>query len=264
MHIDEEFYEYSPPPPERQHKRLVALRELTARGIPCILWGEDTLCYVYRVATVLFAQKILVPDELLQQAAAVLQEGRYVPTGPGRDFSDSQGVHAFPNYVRLRHLDIPEDAPYTLDPLPGHILLLPQSYYDLDVRAQDRFQSLVPPLPISNKGILVPKFHTFIEALVHFVVNPPTDRPNRKGRSMHTIFIGYLASWRVQYDASLTPPHMLLPEEQKILDELCTDEARWYMHQLFWERRPVNSNDVIQYKQALTRNTVNSRSDQRA
>ena len=93
-------------------------------------------------------------------------------------------------------MDIPDDEPYKLEPLPGRILLLPQSYYALDVRDKHRFQSLVPPLPLSNADILVPKFHTFLEGLVHFIMNPPQGAgvPERhyNGRLKHDIFIGYL------------------------------------------------------------------------
>ena len=132
-----EFYDYCPPCPEEQHKRLVALRQLTARGIPCIMWAEDALCYVYRIATALFDQQILVPDDLLESATAVLQEGWYVPTVPAWDYLErrqpNKGLSPFPNSIHLRHLDIPDEQPYKLEPLPGYILLLPQSYFGLDV-----------------------------------------------------------------------------------------------------------------------------------
>lgn len=254
-----EFYEYCPPGPEEQHQRLVALRQLTSRGIPCIMWAEDALCYVYRVATALFDQQILVPDELLETAAAILQEGRYVPTVPAWDYAEirsgpNEGSSPFPTSIRLRHLDIPDHEPYKLEPLPGYILLLPMSYFALDVRDKARFQSLVPPLHPSNSDILVPKYHTFLEGLVHFIMNPPTGmldspRPHAMGKSKHDVFIGYLTSWRVfyDYDAPL-PLHELLPEEQKILDELQTEESRWYMHHVIFERRNVNFADIKEYK----------------
>ncbi|OJT05963.1 hypothetical protein TRAPUB_3150 [Trametes pubescens] len=260
-----EFYEYLPPGPEEQHDRLVALRKLTTRGIPCIMWAEDALCYVYRVATALFDQQILVPDELLETASAILQEGRYVPTVPAWDYAEirppNEGASPFPTSIRLRHLDIPDHDPYKLAPLPGYILLLPMSYFALDVRDKARFQSLVPPLDPANSDILVPKYHTFLEGLVHFIMNPPTGlldnpRPHVMGKSKHDVFIGYLTSWRVFYDYDVALPlHELLPEEQKILDELQTEEARWYMHHTFYKRRAVTFKDMKEYKLQQSKTT---------
>ncbi|KAF9444942.1 hypothetical protein P691DRAFT_676683, partial [Macrolepiota fuliginosa MF-IS2] len=56
------WYDYESPDPPIQHARLSALRELTSRNIPCILWGEDALNYGHAVPTQLFDQQILVPD----------------------------------------------------------------------------------------------------------------------------------------------------------------------------------------------------------
>jgi hypothetical protein len=65
----------------------------------------------------------VVPDELLESAAAVLQEGRYIPTGPDIDYAEALGPNAgsypFPKYICIRHLDIPEDDPYMLEPPPS-------------------------------------------------------------------------------------------------------------------------------------------------
>lgn len=83
--------------------------------------------------------------------------------------------------------------PAKLEPLPRYFLLFPQSYFGLDVRSKQRFQSLVPPLNPSNTDILVPKFHTFLEGLVAFNLNPPIphETPHVKGWLMNEIFIGY-------------------------------------------------------------------------
>ncbi|KAI0666500.1 hypothetical protein C8Q78DRAFT_1072427 [Trametes maxima] len=233
--MDEEFYEYRPPAPEVQHNRLVALRQLNSRGIPTILWGEDALCYVYSVATALFDQQIIIPDDL----RAV---NSYIPTTPAPDYAEcygpNKGSSPFPGSIRLCHLDIPESDPYRLDPIP----------------AKGRFQSLLPPLHSSNADILIPKYHTFLEGLTHFIMNPPTGLldvpvPHIIGKMKHNIFIGYLISWRVRYDPEVElPTHQLLPEEGKILDELQTDEAHWYLHTAFWGRGTVTFEEMIEYK----------------
>ncbi|KAI9062572.1 hypothetical protein FKP32DRAFT_1677103 [Trametes sanguinea] len=176
---------------------------------------------------------------------------------PAWDYVEQQGprkgTSPFPHSIRLRHIDIPDEEPYKLEPLPGYILLLPQSYFGLNVDQKDRFVSLVPPLPASNADILVPKYHSFLEGLVHFIMKPPTGllnelRPHYKGRLKHDIFLGYLLSWRVRYDYDVPlPTHELLPEEEKILAELQTDEARWYIHHLFWQRKFASFDQMIRY-----------------
>ncbi len=249
------WYEYKPPPPDEQHKRLLALRQLTSRGIQCILWGEDALNYVHNVPTSLFDQQILVPDELLESASSVLQEGPYfqVPFTP--DYADFSGPNvdksAYPRGILLKHPGIPDDEPYKLDPLPGYILLLPQSYFGLDVQSKERFQSVVPPLDPSNVHILAPKFHTLLEGLVAFNLDPPIplETPHYRGRATHDIFIGYLLRYRVKYedDGDTPPPKELLPEERVILDELRTEDARWYIGVYLEERRLLKPDELREY-----------------
>ncbi|KXN80708.1 hypothetical protein AN958_08253 [Leucoagaricus sp. SymC.cos] len=249
------WYEYRPPPPDEQHKRLVALRHLTSRGIPCILWGEDALDYVHSVPTCLFDQQVIVPDESLESASAVLQEGRYVPVPFKRDYSDwfgpNVGKSAYPRGILLKHLDIPDDDPGKLEPLPSHVLLLPQSYFGFDVRSKERFRSLVPPLDASNADILAPKFHTFVEGLVAFNLNPPVplETPHVKGWLRHETFMGYLMRYRVKYedDGDTPPPKDLLPEERVILGELQTEDARWYMGVYLGERRMLRTEEIMEY-----------------
>ncbi|KAK6992859.1 hypothetical protein R3P38DRAFT_132477 [Favolaschia claudopus] len=256
---DEEFYEFVPESPNLQHKRLGALRQLTAAGIPCALWGEDALRYVHRVATALFDQQILVPDDLLDSAASVLLNECWVRSPHNRlDLAMERrepgrgGTVAWPKAIRLAHRDVPPElmteSTHVVDPLPSHVLLLPQFYYGIDLRNHGRrLRSIVPPLPPSNAGILVPEFHTFVEGLVHFLLHPPA----RHVESLikHTIYLGYLCSWRVQYDPRNQPvPGELLPEEQKILGELETEDARWFMRHRFMTRDPFWADAIEEHK----------------
>lgn len=248
------FYDYKPPPPGEQHERLVALRQLVSRGVPCILWGEDALNYIHSVPTSLFDQQILVADDVLELASSILQEGRYVPVPFPRRYFDWYGANtdrsAFPRGILLKHLDIPDGEPYKLEPLPGYILLLPQSYFGLDVKQEERFSSLVPPLDASNADILAPKYNTCLEGLVHFNVNPPIplDTPHGKQRGKHEVYIGYLTRYRVKYEDDTPPPKELLPEESAILSELQTEDARWYMSVLLRERRMLPFSEIKAYK----------------
>ncbi|KAI1797452.1 hypothetical protein LXA43DRAFT_1079153 [Ganoderma leucocontextum] len=152
----------------------------------------------------------------------------------------------------LKHLDVSDDDPDKLEPLPAYILPLPQFYFDLDVRSKsDRFESLVPPLDPSNADILSPKFHTFLESLVAF------------NRVKHDIYIGYLLRYRVQYEddaSSVTPPPKeLLPAERAILSELQTDEARWYIGGDVSER-PPGFDELRDYNRRRARNASSASS----
>ncbi|RDB30519.1 hypothetical protein Hypma_007273 [Hypsizygus marmoreus] len=252
------IYDWTGDTPEVEHRRLVALRQLTAHVIPCILWGEDALSFAHSVPTWLFDQQILVPDELLDAAAIILEQGKYKRTStPNRNFMEVSGPHkgayAFPRSIRLLHSDIPEDEPYKLEPIPQHILLLPQSYYGLDVRSTFRFQSLVPPLDSSNAGILVPKYNTFLEGLVEIIVNPPTGHWHRASKATHDIFIGYLTLYRIKPDLDLPEPPELRPIERDILSEIQTEDCAWYMDILLSKRDSVRMDALEEYKRQKLR-----------
>ncbi|KAF9484780.1 hypothetical protein BDN70DRAFT_797022, partial [Pholiota conissans] len=149
------------------------------------------------VPTQLFDQQILVPDVLLDTAAAVLEEKYRTTSEPNRSYLirywPHKGDYAFPKSVRLEHLAMLESEPYKFYPTFRNILL-PQSYFGLDATALSRFQSLVPPLDASNAGILVPKYHTILEGLVHFIMG-------RWGSlRFYDNFIDYLLHYRIPED----------------------------------------------------------------
>ncbi|KAF8162658.1 hypothetical protein B0H34DRAFT_671840 [Crassisporium funariophilum] len=117
------IYDWTGQPPKLQHARLVALRQLTANDIPCILWSKEAFSFVH--------SQILVPDELLEAAATILEEGKYKRTStPNRNYIEFSGpragphagAYAFPRSIRLLDHDIPDpDDPYKLWPIPHHI-----------------------------------------------------------------------------------------------------------------------------------------------
>ncbi|KAJ3572235.1 hypothetical protein NP233_g3213 [Leucocoprinus birnbaumii] len=244
-------------PPRGHHERLATLRQLISHDIPCILWGADALTYAHKIPSSLNEQRILVPDELLDQASAVLQEGCYIPASwdpqcLDLDYSPNAGKPFYLRGIRLKHRDIPEDEPYLLEPLPAHILLLPQSYFGLDVQSKERFQSIVPPFDVSNVNILAPKYHTFLEGLIECLFNPPIT-PHAIGEVSIITDIGNLIESRVEYpDDDLPRPAEILPEEKQILEELQTEEARWYLGMWFHERRGVGHKDIKDYKRRKT------------
>ncbi|KAG6867512.1 hypothetical protein C0995_004843, partial [Termitomyces sp. Mi166 len=142
------------------------------------------------------------------------------------------GTSPYPKGIRLKHRDVPEEEPYKLEPLPTWILLLPQSYFGLSVDSTERFQSLElgPYLSPLNAGVLVPKYHTFLEGLIRFMMDPPTglDVLHTCSSMKNKVFAEYLVTYRVEYseDAELPPQGQLYPIEHEILEELQTDEAR--------------------------------------
>jgi hypothetical protein len=232
-------------------ERLSALRQLTAHDIPCILWGEDALfAHAVPIALDIFDQQILVPDELLDKAADILEEGKYKRTpepqshrnyfarfGPDRRDLD----YAFPNSIRLQHVDIPDSEDLNkLWPFPQHILLLPQSYYGLSSRSVSRFQSLAPPSDSSNAAaMLLPKFNTFLEGLVHFLMHPPSGRPSQDSARFHSIFIHYLTVYRSK----------LVPDvKEDIVSQIQTEDGAWYMNLKLSRRQGVRSHEIEEYK----------------
>ncbi|KAF9484791.1 hypothetical protein BDN70DRAFT_55909 [Pholiota conissans] len=245
-----------------QHARLIAPRQLIANGILCILWGEDALNFAHSVPVLLRDQIILVPDELLDAAAAVLEnveESKYERTSAlNEDYNDFFPVaprprpkrpkvsdviftykYEFPRSIRLAHRDVPEDDPYKLYPLPRCILLLPQSYYALDARSASRFQSLVPPLDTPNEGILIPKYSTFLEGLVHFMMHPPTELP---ALILHQYLIGELLHVRIKFATTRRV-------EEQVMSEIQDDDCAWYISKLVRERfQLVSEKDVEEYK----------------
>ena len=259
------WYNFPTPHSTYQHQRLAALRSLISANIPCILWGEDALQFSHSVPTGLFDQQVLVPDDYLEMAAMAImtsipQYSRIAQLSPAHIglTRPSKGVPIFPKFVRLVHADIPENEPFKLEPTPGHILLLPQSFFGLDVRSKERFQSLTlsPPFVEPNAGILVPKYHTFIEGLVEMLMNPPTgfDPYHIDSLLKHLIFLDYLLLYRIQppedddeAEASLPPKGILHPIEEEILSELMTDKAKWYLTIKFKTRSFVPVSDIISY-----------------
>ncbi|KAG6893261.1 hypothetical protein C0992_010691 [Termitomyces sp. T32_za158] len=141
------------------------------------------------------------------------------------------GLSAFPKGIRLKHLDIPEQEPYKLEPIPMAIVLLPQSYYGMSVDTLERLQALQlgTSFLLSNAGIVIPKYHSFLDRLVHFLMNPPygLDKHYIIGCLWHRVLIEYLLNYSVGYDEDEEYPPLgeLYPAECEILEELQTEEA---------------------------------------
>ncbi|KAF8959204.1 hypothetical protein BDZ97DRAFT_1400426 [Flammula alnicola] len=262
-----DFY-VEPAPARMQHKRFMALRQLISSGIPCILWGEDAM-YFSRFSPAIMIpcdQEILVPDDLVESAATLLEqkEFRRIPMSRfsmENPFDEANpGAAAFPDAIRLQHADISDSTgPYGRDPLPGCILLIPQSYYNLDFRSTSRFQSLdeeVSLIDALNGEILVPKFHTFLEAVVYIIFNPPTGFQHRRSLSKHKIWLEDILRYRVKEDPDLetnpnrrSPKSDLLPTECEIIAEIQNADCAWYIHKYLWNISFPTNKDVDEYKQ---------------
>jgi hypothetical protein len=192
----------------------------------------------------------------MSAAAAVLQEGSYRPARLRESWDEIYGRHKgkapLPDAIRLKHTDIPDDHPYKLYPLPQHILLLPQSYYGLDHRSEKRFQSLVPPLPPSNREIQVPKWHTFMEGLAHATFWPPTGYFHTRAHGLNMIFVEYLLLYRVEYndDDQRHAEGPLHAEERKIVSEMTTEEGKAFLDWWLTKRKFVNIDKVYEFHRA--------------
>ncbi|KAG6915331.1 hypothetical protein DXG01_012103 [Tephrocybe rancida] len=217
------------------------------------------MLFVHNVSTSLNDQQIIVPDHLLEKASTVLQQGSYRREEPAwYHLEFGQAPHAgtcpFPKGIHHHHRDVPFDATYFLEPIPTRIILLPQSYYGLDARCTERFQILKPlseaNLDPLNAEILVPKHHTFLEGLVKFIVDPPhgLETPHINGKCFHDEFINNLVTFRVQYlEDELLTKEKIYPAEREILQELQTEDARWYLGAIILERRYPKLEEVRDY-----------------
>ncbi|KAF8959925.1 hypothetical protein BDZ97DRAFT_1666556 [Flammula alnicola] len=260
-----DFY-FDPAPARLQHKRFVALRQLISSDIPCILWGEDAMYYSRFFPAIPCDQQILVPDDLVESAATLLEQKEFKRV-PMSCFSlespfnkANPGAAPFPDAIRLQHADISDSTgPYGRDPLPGCILLIPQSYYNLDFRSTSRFQSLdeeVSLIDALNGEILVPKFHTFLEAVVYIIFNPPTGFQHRRSLGEHQIWLERILRHRVKEDPDPeTNPNRrtrksdLLPAQCEIIAEIQNEDCAWYIHKYLWEIAFPADEDVDEYRQ---------------
>ncbi|KAF8959206.1 hypothetical protein BDZ97DRAFT_2044009 [Flammula alnicola] len=260
-----DFY-YDPAPASIQHKRFVALRQLISSDIPCILWGPDAMYYSRFFPAIPCDQQILVPDDLVESAATLLEQKEFRRVQMSRfsmenPFDEANpGAAAFPDAIRLQHADISDSTgPYGRSPLPGCVLLIPQSYYDVDFRSTSRFQLLdeeVIQLDALNGKILVPKFHTFLEAVVYIIFNPPTGFQHQTSLSEHEIWLERILRYRVKEDPDLeTNPNRrtrksdLRPAECEIIAEIQNADCAWYIHKYLWEISFPIDKDVDEYKQ---------------
>ncbi|KAF9484776.1 hypothetical protein BDN70DRAFT_872022 [Pholiota conissans] len=230
--------------PDVIHERLAPLRCLIEQGIPCILWGIDALSYAHNVLHAPSDQEILVPDTLLDAAALSLtQDEKYeITTEPCKDYVAKclphQGEFAFPRNIRLVNTSISAEDHLKFI-APRHILLLPQSYYGLDTQSSSRFQSLVPPLRLypANKDILVPKYHTMLEGLVHFCIYPPTGHYYQYPRQEYLIRQLIDKRWQNRLQMEVA---------REILSEITTEDCAWYMHIKLLHAGP-NDEEIDQY-----------------
>ncbi|RXW19192.1 hypothetical protein EST38_g6656 [Candolleomyces aberdarensis] len=247
------------PSVEEAHAKLAALRILLSHGIPCILWGIDLAVYVHRVTSMpVGGQEILVPDNKIEEASAILQgTSYYAPASPGIFFNlwgidKTYDIAAcFPESITLGHVYL--EDPF-FETTPASIVLHPaQSYFNLNVLDKERFGSLVPPLPPSNADILAPPLHTMTEGLVHYIMERPhqLDSPETSLRG----HIRDLVSWRLQgrkTQGRRPQPPQTLPKDtnQSILGELQTDASRWYLqNMLSGNKQALTPEGIIDYKQ---------------
>ncbi|KAF8643059.1 hypothetical protein AX16_009227 [Volvariella volvacea WC 439] len=249
------WYDCPSVPPNTQHDRLVALRHLIKAGIPCILWGEDALRFAHNVPTYLFDQHILVPDDAMPEASSIVEGlGKY-EKAPFTEFylefpeGSHPGAPAYPGGIFFTHSDIPQSDRYKLYPTPRNILLIPQSYYDMNILSTSRFQTLheLTPFDPLNEKILIPKYHTFLEGLVHATMYPPTGYLHYALQDRHNTYISYLLLYRIQPPEARTRSGPLLPVEKEILSEIQTEDCLWYMTESVLGRKVISYKAIAKY-----------------
>ncbi|KAF5376860.1 hypothetical protein D9615_007285 [Tricholomella constricta] len=209
------FYDQSTDSIETQCLRLAPALAITRANIPCLVWAEDALSFVYFVPTSLFALQLLVPDEDLEKAAltitSTLPYERIYGAAPGwlemRMFDPAQ-PSCFPNSIYLRTTKLPH-LRHEDDPVD--IYLHPQSFFSFDIRQHDRSVSL-STLPKQHADIRFPTRAAFLDALFDTLLDPPTGLRVMTLTLKLDVYIGYIATYtlrnhRILADGKLEPEH---------------------------------------------------------
>lgn len=218
-----------------QCTRLAPALALTHAGIPCLVWAEDALSFVYFVLTSLFALQLLVPDEQLENAARAITQAlpytRMVGPAPAWlefKYVDPTRPSCFPCSIHLQsttpvHLRKEDD--------PVDIYLHPESFFALKVEEQDRTVSLANSLPAEYSLILFPTRTAFLDSLFNTLLDPPSGIRVVNFTSMLDVYIGYITFYTLRAQPRVLPNGELESEHASVRDSL------WKEHQAIFECR---------------------------
>ncbi|KAF4583619.1 hypothetical protein EYR38_002374 [Pleurotus pulmonarius] len=236
----------SPCSPTEQLARLRASSLLTQAKISFVVWGEDALAMVHHVPIYLFDQHLLVQDERVADAVAVIcNELNYsvIDTASNvrwRDYKIYNPARPFafggtPTTL-LQHSD-PQLACETLE--PERILVHAASTFRFPL--QDLSRSCLnpsPPCPESAE-VRFPTVPAFYDSLLDMMFEPPLEYVHFRSYQLLGSFIASLTTYNVseegitRTDAPLGE-FGLVPSCLQVLDEV-KDENKPHLARLFLE-----------------------------
>ncbi|KAH7884839.1 hypothetical protein F5I97DRAFT_1508751 [Phlebopus sp. FC_14] len=251
------YYDTCTEPFEAQCIRLKPARVLTEAQIPCMVWAEDALSLAHFVPTALFAQHLIVPDDLIALASSTIQSGFSYTVGPANTWTeikpfDPDKTSPFPHSIHL-HSTVPAELRDEDD--PPMVIIHPHSDFSLDVRDHSLSTSLVPPLPASYSAIRFPTRVAFLDSLVSMILDPPSGRKQWKFINQMIVFISYIN----MYTRPLreVQPYVLPSGE---LDPRCADvvaslreENRSYLDDYLRGRKRAWAVNVVKRRTVLER-----------
>ncbi|KAJ8693353.1 hypothetical protein PTI98_008356 [Pleurotus ostreatus] len=263
------FYDESPSPLGEQLARLKASSLLVRAKIPFVVWGEDALSFVHRVPTELFDQHLLVQDDRVADAVAIVcNELNYSPIDTAND--DTWGDYKIYNPARpfafegtpttlLQHNDL--NVTYkTLE--PDRILIHAASTFHFPL--QDLSRSCLNPSPPSSEaaGVRFPTVAAFYDSLLDMLLEPPLTYVHFRSYQLLRTFVAYLTTYNVS-DEGITktdaPPGEfgLIAPCLEVLDEV-KDENKPHLARLFLEMpadRELVSLERLLIRQARLKDT---------
>jgi len=214
-----EYYDQCPASLEVQTYRLAPAQVLSEAGIPCLIYGEDALCFVHFVLTHSFKYHLVVADTNQDRASAEIIRALGLQIFTGIDdnineslFSDPDRTRVFMNSTHLQQ--IVTDT--TLEPRRNLILVHPQSHFNIDVSDYTRSVS-VPPFP---DNIRFPTRTAFLDSLFDTYLDPNCGRVTSRGCVMLKIWISYLFEYTLRNQPVVLPNGDLEPEHAQLKSSL--------------------------------------------
>ena len=112
------------------------------------------------------------------------------------------------------------------------VCLRDSSVFAIDVESEpERFVTLVPPLDPEYERIRIPRWHTFLEGLVHASLFPQSGLTNVRLKGYLGVLKEYLVLYRLQPDMDVEVPSAAPynDEEQRMLDEVVDPPTRLWL-----------------------------------
>ena len=201
------------PEPAFLVSRLTPARLLAEANIPCVVWGEEALCWIHTVPTLIFSTlHLLVSHNQLDEAVRTLTQllpgyaltdsdpkyaaspAELLPSERAKYLQDGRLPHAFPHSIRLA-VNAPDAAPVIQRSLAQYILLTPDSFFHFDAADAKSLQPLPNPVPPSLQDVRFPKLAAFYDALLSTLAHPHRDAYAFRLRQQLHEYVAYLTTY---------------------------------------------------------------------